>query len=65
MADVRWQADLFIDDCLSVALYSDALVSSHPISVPVRDPAEIGEIFDAISYEKVRWSLPLLLEGRS
>jgi len=44
--------DQFLDDALAVALYSDGLVSSHPISVPVNDPAEIGEIFDAISYEK-------------
>ena len=30
----------------------DALRSSHPISVPVQHPNEIGEIFDAISYLK-------------
>jgi len=45
--------DLFVDDAVSVALYSDGLSSSHPISVPVNDPKEIGEIFDSISYEKV------------
>jgi aminopeptidase N len=45
--------EIFVDDALSVALYSDALASSHPISVPVFDPMEIGEIFDTISYEKV------------
>jgi len=39
---------------LSVALYNDGLMSSHPISVEVHDPVEIGEIFDAISYEKVK-----------
>lgn len=43
---------LFVDDALSVALYNDGLMSSHPISVEVHDPVEIGEIFDAISYEK-------------
>lgn len=47
---------MFVDDALSAALYSDALASSHPISVPVLDPSEIGEIFDTISYEKVRLS---------
>jgi len=44
---------MFIDDALGAALYSDALASSHPISVNVFDPSEIGEIFDTISYEKV------------
>jgi glutamyl aminopeptidase len=44
--------DVFIEDALTVALYSDGLATSHPISVPVEDPSEIGEIFDSISYEK-------------
>lgn len=30
----------------------DALQSSHPISIEVGHPDEIGEIFDTISYEK-------------
>jgi puromycin-sensitive aminopeptidase len=30
----------------------DGLRSSHPIEVPVKDPAEIREIFDDISYSK-------------
>lgn len=30
----------------------DALKSSHPVSVPIIDPAEISQIFDKISYEK-------------
>jgi len=42
-----------VDGAVNVALYSDGLSSSHPISVPVNDPSEIGEIFDTISYEKV------------
>ncbi len=33
-------------------LVLDALRSSHPIEVPVKDPAEIREIFDEISYSK-------------
>jgi len=32
----------------------DALRSSHPVSVPVHQPNDIAEIFDAISYKKVR-----------
>ncbi|KAL5019590.1 hypothetical protein ScPMuIL_002482 [Solemya velum] len=34
------------------ALSFDGLISSHPIFVPVADPAEISEVFDAISYQK-------------
>jgi len=30
----------------------DALRSSHPIEVPVKDPSEVDQIFDAISYNK-------------
>lgn len=30
----------------------DALRSSHPVEVPVRDPGEVAQIFDAISYNK-------------
>ena len=30
----------------------DALTTSHPISIPVKHPDEISEIFDAISYAK-------------
>src|SRR5947199_7517781 len=33
-------------------LVLDGLRSTHPIEVPVRDPAEIREIFDDISYSK-------------
>jgi aminopeptidase N len=31
---------------------SDALQSSHPVSVTIHNPNEIGEMFDAISYQK-------------
>jgi len=34
------------------ALSLDALSNSHPVEVPINDPAEIDEIFDAISYSK-------------
>ncbi|CAF0711353.1 unnamed protein product [Brachionus calyciflorus] len=30
----------------------DSLESSHPISVPVKDPSQINSLFDAISYSK-------------
>lgn len=43
----------FILDKTQPALALDALASSHPISVTIRDPAEIEIIFDTISYSKV------------
>ena len=39
-------------DKLLPALHLDSLASSHPISVPVKDPKEIEAIFDTISYKK-------------
>ncbi|KAI9188351.1 hypothetical protein H9P43_002742 [Blastocladiella emersonii ATCC 22665] len=42
----------FLSDDQSYALVVDGLRSSHPIQVEVLDPAEIGEIFDAVSYSK-------------
>ncbi|MEK6907318.1 MAG: M1 family metallopeptidase [Nanoarchaeota archaeon] len=42
----------FITDVKIPALYLDSLDSSHPIDVDVRNPNDIDEIFDAISYNK-------------
>ncbi len=39
---------------LQSAMVPDGLASSHPIFVPVSHPDEINEIFDQISYKKVR-----------
>ncbi|MBI2818879.1 MAG: M1 family metallopeptidase [Acidobacteria bacterium] len=39
------------DDYLS-ALHEDSLKSTHPVEVPVKNPHEIREVFDAISYSK-------------
>ena len=36
-------------------LYLDSFRTSHPISVPVQSPDEINDIFDRISYSKVKW----------
>ncbi|ELU18860.1 hypothetical protein CAPTEDRAFT_133041, partial [Capitella teleta] len=44
--------DQFLDDAVILGMSSDGLKSSHPINVPVHDPAEINQIFDAISYQK-------------
>ncbi|CAF3739140.1 unnamed protein product [Adineta steineri] len=42
----------FVADAFSEFLTPDALKSSHPIEIPIGHPAEIDEIFDAISYHK-------------
>ncbi|KAJ3359428.1 Aminopeptidase 2 mitochondrial [Allomyces javanicus] len=42
----------FVGNDMARALTLDAMRSSHPIEVPVKSPAEISQIFDAISYSK-------------
>ncbi|MCX6752204.1 MAG: M1 family metallopeptidase [Candidatus Nomurabacteria bacterium] len=42
----------FITSELSSALRLDSLLNTHPIEIPVHHPAEIGEIFDEVSYSK-------------
>jgi len=44
--------DQFIEDAMNVAMGLDSLKTTHPIDVKVNSPAEIREIFDAISYDK-------------
>ncbi|XP_020864713.2 endoplasmic reticulum aminopeptidase 1 [Phascolarctos cinereus] len=43
--------DYFFGKCFD-AMEMDALNSSHPVSAPVENPAEIQEMFDNVSYEK-------------
>jgi len=43
--------EFVVDDC-QAGLALDCLRSSHPIEVPVKNPDEIGQIFDSISYSK-------------
>jgi len=42
----------FVEDAMNVAMGLDSLKTTHPIDVRVNSPAEIREIFDAISYDK-------------
>ena len=42
----------FLTHDTSSALNLDGLRNSHPIEQPVNNPAQIGELFDAISYSK-------------
>ncbi|XP_046858685.1 glutamyl aminopeptidase-like [Xenia sp. Carnegie-2017] len=44
--------DAFINNDMFYALTLDALVTSHPILLPVNHPDEINEIFDSITYNK-------------
>lgn len=48
-----WRAEeQFVSQQLALAFRLDALVSSHPVEVPVERAEDIDEVFDAISYEK-------------
>ena len=47
--------DLFVEEMTQTAFVPDGLASSHPVFVPVSHPDEINEIFDLISYRKVRY----------
>ncbi len=42
----------FVSHDTKQAMSLDGLESSHPIEVPVQNPDELGEIFDAVSYSK-------------
>lgn len=42
----------FVNDGMQTAFALDAMRSSHPIEVPVKDALEVDQIFDAISYLK-------------
>ncbi|OFW00513.1 MAG: hypothetical protein A3G20_08495 [Acidobacteria bacterium RIFCSPLOWO2_12_FULL_59_11] len=42
----------YVADDYLAALHEDSLKNSHPVEVPVKNPNEIREVFDAISYSK-------------
>jgi puromycin-sensitive aminopeptidase len=49
----RWQVwNQFVAGEHALALHDDSLKNSHPIEIPVRNPHEIREIFDHITYNK-------------
>jgi len=52
----RLQLEQFVAHTLQTALSADSMANTHPISVPVKNPSQITEIFDSISYDKVRSS---------
>uniref|UniRef100_A0A8C2YMT5 Aminopeptidase n=2 Tax=Chinchilla lanigera TaxID=34839 RepID=A0A8C2YMT5_CHILA len=53
--------DYFFGKCFN-AMEVDALNSSHPVSTPVENPAQIREMFDDVSYEKGACILNMLRE---
>ena len=46
------QEDQFMLDTMREALDVDSSIHTHPVSVKVRNPAEINEIVDKITYHK-------------
>ena len=50
--------DQFVEDETQVAFVPDGLASSHPIYVAVQHPDDILQIYDLISYKKVRSFFP-------
>ena len=60
--DPSWQMmDQFIVDDVQSSMVLDSHLNSHPISVEVKDPSQINEIFDTISYDKVFKDIVLLV----
>ncbi|XP_041041968.1 endoplasmic reticulum aminopeptidase 1b isoform X1 [Carcharodon carcharias] len=53
--------EFFLDKCFS-AMEVDAFNSSHPVSTPVENPAQIQEMFDNVSYEKGACILNMLMD---
>ncbi len=47
------QDDFFLGKCFE-AMEVDSLSSSHPVSTHVENPTQIQEMFDDVSYDKVR-----------
>ncbi|KAG2475125.1 MAG: Aminopeptidase [Nitrosopumilales archaeon] len=52
--------DQFLKTSMNEAMNLDALKTSHPIDVKVKNPDEVREIFDSISYEKGGCTLRML-----
>ncbi|KAA0716990.1 Endoplasmic reticulum aminopeptidase 1 [Triplophysa tibetana] len=59
--ELAHQEDYFMSKCFE-AMEVDALSSSHPVSTPVENPAQIQEMFDDVSYDKGACILNMLRE---
>lgn len=49
-----FQMSQFVTEDVQTVMINDAGVYSHPIIVAVESPDQINEVFDVISYSKVR-----------
>lgn len=54
--------DHFCTDTVVPAMGLDALQNSHPVEVPLKDPSEISQVFDKITYCKGAAVLHMLHE---
>ncbi|KTG39435.1 hypothetical protein cypCar_00014795 [Cyprinus carpio] len=59
--ELAHQEDYFLGKCFE-AMEVDSLSSSHPVSTPVENPAQIQEMFDDVSYDKGACILNMLRE---
>ena len=49
----EWKIKIeYLRDTIATAFGADQLKSTHPISIDVKNPSEIDQLFDEISYEK-------------
>lgn len=55
----RFQFDLQLVNNVYPVMTKDSLLTSHAISTPIKDPVEITQTFDTISYDKVTTKIPL------
>eukprot|EP00834_Sanchytrium_tribonematis_P002509 NODE_79_length_23048_cov_0.747614.p3 type:complete len:685 gc:universal NODE_79_length_23048_cov_0.747614:8639-10693(+) len=55
--------DKFIANDYLNGMNLDSLLTTHPIDVPVDDPNDIGQIFDAISYSKGATVIKMLYDN--
>ncbi|XP_064645182.1 aminopeptidase N-like isoform X2 [Lineus longissimus] len=44
--------DMQLTDSIFMVMTKDSLPTSHPISTPIKDPDDIAQFFDSISYDK-------------
>ena len=49
-----------VEDIFPV-MVKDALITSHPVSTEIKDPEEIQQFFDMISYNKVMIMMTIMI----
>lgn len=56
------QFDLQLVNNIYPVMTKDSLLTSHAISTPIKDPDDIPQFFDSISYDKVKERLMIIYE---